>query len=136
MPITETKDDHGLAQAQCQLESIKELVAGLDAVTPKGEPDDNERDAARERITEDVLSVEVREGWHIPGEKGELAEYNILLCTGGPAVRIIGELNQYCQPESAKLQYQDWFTPWTDYRLESGDETALLTYAEQFYYGE
>jgi hypothetical protein len=36
----------------------------------------------------------------------------------------------------AKIQYQDWFTPWTDYRLTSEQEEIVLTYARCFYFGE
>src|SRR5690606_3875422 len=39
-------------------------------------------------------------------------EYEILLSTGGPAVRIVGRLNVWGEPETtAVLQYQDWFAP-------------------------
>ena len=53
----------------------------------------DEEDAGR-RIQEDPLSVLVRSGWHSPGEKMEAAEYEILLSTGGPATRIVGDLDQ------------------------------------------
>jgi hypothetical protein len=42
-------------------------------------------------------------------------EYRILLCTGGPAVQITGNLSSYNEPAAATLQHQDWFLPWTDY---------------------
>ena len=62
------------------------------------------------------------------------AEYKITLCTGGPAVRIVGELdNGY--PHSASLEYQDWGTPWTAYWLKEEEEEILLEYAQCFYYG-
>ncbi len=54
--------------------------------------------------------------------------------TGGPATRIIGELNEHGEPTRARLQVQDWGTPWTDYR--GGDQETLLTYARCFYFGE
>jgi hypothetical protein len=40
------------------------------------------------------------------------SEFMILLCTGGPAVRIRGELDRYSEPEKPRIEYQDWFTPW------------------------
>ena len=91
-----------------------------------------------ERIQEDPLSVEVRSDWHSPGDENDKpTEYTILLCTGGPAVRIIGELDEHGQPETATIEYQDWFTPWERYSDTSDEEDeALLTYAQQFYYGE
>lgn len=93
-------------------------------------------DEARERIQEDALSVEVRSGWTIPGRPMQPEEYMILLCTGGPACRIVGDLSEHNEPESARIEHQDWFTPWTEYRLTSEEEEDVLTYARQFYFGE
>lgn len=91
---------------------------------------------AQQRIHEDPLSVQVRSGWYNPAEHQPAPEeFEILLCTGGPAVRIMGELNEYCQPTRAYMQYQDWGTPWTDY-FEDGVAAACLEYAQQFYFGE
>jgi hypothetical protein len=107
--------------AKAQYESIKEMVQAL-----KDAEEANARKEAKQAIQEDPLSV--REGWRNPGEK----EFNILLCTGGPAVRIIGKLGEYGEPFSARLQYQDWFTSWEDYRPEDDDaEEILLTYCRQ-----
>lgn len=92
-------------------------------------------DDARERIQEDPLSVQLRSGWYSPGETPEPEEFEILLCTGGPAVRILGELGEHNEPSRARLQYQDWGTPWTDY-WEPGIGDVLLEYAQHFYYGE
>jgi hypothetical protein len=50
-------------------------------------------DDADERIRQDPLSVEVRSGWTAPGEPMEAEEFRILLCTGGPACQIRGELD-------------------------------------------
>ena len=88
---------------------------------------------ARQRIQEDSLSVLVRSGWHSPGEEMEAVEYEILLSTGGPATRIVGDLDQHDEPSSATLQYQDWGTPWTHY-AGSYNQPALLDYANQFYF--
>jgi hypothetical protein len=92
------------------------------------------------------LSVLVRGGWHTPGEPRaeQPAEYEILLTTGGPGLRIIGELNQHCEPIDAHMQWQDWGTPWTD--LHMGDvpdalgtpsqvDDLVLMFASHFYYG-
>ena len=53
----------------------------------------HDEEAARDAIVEDPLSLEVRCGWHSPGETGDAEEFRLLLGTGGPAVRIIGELD-------------------------------------------
>lgn len=86
-----------------------------------------------DEIQEYPLSVLVRSNWHIPGQTSELAEYEILLSTGGPAVRIIGELSDG-EPTSARIEYQNWGIPWTDYPLFSEQEDALLRFASNFYY--
>jgi hypothetical protein len=94
-------------------------------------------DEARDRILEDALSVEVRSGWHSVGETLEPSEFSILLCTGGPAVRIRGELNQYKEPHQAWLEFQDWFTSWEELVAPGeGASEALLKYAQQFHFGE
>jgi len=127
-----TEKNHAKEQARAQLDSITEMVKAL----KNGEEIDGQDPA--ERIHEDPLSVEVRSDWHSPGDGNDKStEYMILLCTGGPAVRIIGELDEYGQPETAKIEYQDWFTPWVRYANTSSEEDeTLLTYARQFYYGE
>jgi hypothetical protein len=94
----------------------------------------HDQEAAREAILGDPLSVEVRSAWHTPGAIDACApyEYKILLCWGGPSVQIIGELDDRNEPYSARLQYQDWFTEWTDYPLTQWKEELLLKYAQQF----
>lgn len=92
-------------------------------------------DKAEEYIHEDALSVEVRDDeWKAPGQaEYSPSQFQILLCTGGPAVRIMGELDQNQEPCRAWLEYQDWGTPWTQYFQAEG--STLLTYAQQFYFG-
>ncbi len=132
-----TKDEktaRAQKQAKAQLDSIIELV---NALKEGGTVDGEELTAEdiEQRIAEDPLSVEVRSDWHMPGQDNEPSKFMILLCTGGPAVRIIGDLDDYQQPTTAQLEYQDWFTPWETYSLAEDEEQALLTYARQFYYG-
>ena len=91
-------------------------------------------DAIREMAGEDPLHIQVRSDWHSLGEEPENAEFEILLCTGGPAVRIRGDLHMG-EPSSCRLQHQDWFTPWADVVLP-GASDALLWYACQFYWGD
>lgn len=94
-------------------------------------------DAARERIEESPLSVQVRSGWRSPGDAhGDPEEFEILLSTGGPALRIVGDLDQHCQPTRARLEHQDWGTPWTEMILGSDDYDTLLKWAGVFYFGD
>lgn len=91
-------------------------------------------DEARRAIEEDALAVAVRSGWYSPGEAPEAAEYEILLCTGGPAVRIVGDLGQHAEPDDARIECQDWFTSWTEV-FDGIDRDILLEYARCFYFG-
>ena len=115
------EDKRAYEQAKAQFDSVEGMVNEL-------------------RTAIDLLEVSVRSDWHSPGSGAngglEPAEYRILLCTGGPAVQITGDLNQYNEPESATLEYQDWFTAWEKYPLDSEQEETLLEYAQQFYFGE
>ena len=133
MTNTQTKENFGEQQAQAQLSSIKEMVQLYESAQELNSSEALEE--AERRIDEAPLSVEVRSEWHTPGSKVSGGQYKILLCTGGPAVRIVGELNDG-QPENPRLQYQDWFTPWTDYRCASAETETLLIYCRQFYFGE
>lgn len=122
------EDERAKNQAIAQLKGIVEMVKALDT------EDDDEREKAQETINNDPLSVEVRSDWHGLGDKAEDDEFKILLCWGGPAVQIVGELENG-QPISATIQYQDWFTGWTDFVIENKeDDEALLTYCQQFYF--
>jgi hypothetical protein len=91
-------------------------------------------DGICDMVQEDPLEVQVREDWHGIGEDAEAAEYMILITTGGPALRMIGRLQDY-EPESVRLQHQDWGTNWTEYFPEQSDD-ALIWYATQFCWGE
>lgn len=129
--------DHAKEQARAQLESIHELVNALDHASVEAD-DDAMIEEAREDIQQSPLEVSVRSDWYQAGDEdfSKPAKYRILLCTGGPAVRIIGDLDGYQNPETAQLEYQDWGTPWTRYPLTEEDISALLTYAGCFYFGE
>lgn len=116
-------------QAAAQLASIREMVAALNT------DDDAAREDAEQTIHEDPLSVEVRCAWHSldqETEKGE-GEFCILLCTGGPACRIIGTLSGG-EPETARLEHQDWGTPWMEWRLSAEEEADVLAYCRCFYF--
>lgn len=83
---------------------------------------------AEEAIYNDPLSIQYRSGWADSPEDMTPEEFSILLCTGGPAVRIVGEFNWDGTPHRAWLEYQDWGTPWT--MLFDGQEDALA-YAQR-----
>lgn len=125
--------DNSNQQAQAHLNTISDLMARYNAAVEDGhfELVDNITDECYEI----PLSCEVRSGWatHPSGLFPE--EYRILLCTGGPAVQIIGELDKDGLAASATLQHQDWFEPWVSLPVGQADWTALLSFAQQFYFG-
>jgi len=122
--LEELKDSEKLTEAETE-----ELI---DLQKDAGECRD--RDDALQRIHDDALSVEVRSGWASIGETLTAEEFCILITTGGPAVRIRGELDESLEPRRAWLEVQDWGTPWTQY-FDAEQET-LLDYAGCFYFGE
>ncbi len=128
------EEDRAKDQAKAQLDSIMEMVEELNKAIEAD--DDDAKEKAEQTIQEDPLSVEVRSNWHAPGAESDNDEYKILLCWGGPAVQIIGDLNDHNEPDTAQIQYQDWFTGWTEYNTTDEEEEALLLYARCFYYGD
>lgn len=95
--------------------------------------DCSDSDDARERIERDALSVEVRSDWVAPGEDLTPSEFRIVLCTGGPHVEIVGDLNQHHEPCSVRVLYKDWGTSG---ELFDFDHAAVLRYCSVFYFGE
>ncbi len=162
----EDKWENARSQAQAQFESIREMVGALRAAgaAAGAEVDERALEDAQRAIHEDALSVEVRSDWStITDYPDGPVEYRILLCTGGPAVQITGALSEHGEPETARLEMQDWFLPWTEYRPwvdcspwsedakarhDGFDrdvpelpepktvEAILLVYARQFLFGE
>lgn len=161
--IMEREENRAQDQAKSQLESIVAMVKRLEhcrecngedcdltdqeilegqnlywreGMTASSEDRESyhDEDSAREAISESPLSIEVRSSWTSVGDPLEADEYMILLCTGGPAVRIVGDLSGG-DPDSAHIEYQDWFTPWERlHGITSEEEDALVTFAQEFYY--
>jgi len=125
----------------CEL-TDKEIIEGIgyfytegQEVTDEDRENYHDEDEARQQIQEDALSVQVRSGWANSPDEMEAEEFEILLCTGGPACRIVGELARN-EPDRARIEYQDWFTPWIELvGISSEEQEALLTYAREFYFG-
>lgn len=116
-------DNHAEEQAASQLEGILDLLERARSFDPEVSAQ------AYDEIYEDPLSVQVRSHWASPGEELTPGEFLILLCTGGPAVRVFGQIEDG-EVISAELQYQDWFTPWERFPIPGkAEEDALLEYA-------
>jgi hypothetical protein len=130
---------HAVVNAQGWLTSILEMVEALERSEEQAVHGPDETDAVRSRIEESVLSVLVRDGWRLPGViiTPGAEEYEILLTTGGPALRITGKLNEHNEPDDfPRLEYQDWYQPWTEYTDAREHREALQRFASCFYYGD
>ncbi len=133
--------DRGKAQAIAQVKAICELMAAYDQacssnceVSYDGESLDSY--ALLEHIYELPLSVQVRSSWQSFGEELQPSEYQIELCTGGPAVRIVGFLDVSNFPTtSPRVEYCDWGTPTQSLPLNRDQEKAILRFVETFFDG-
>lgn len=106
-----------------------EELAELEAQAGEYEDQDSVRDA----IMEDPLSIETRSDWTCVGDSDGLqpAEYRIVLCTGGPHVELVGDLDMHGEPEHVRVLYRDWGCHG---ELFYFDHKAVLEYAQQFTY--
>ena len=131
--LTTTKTNHALENAKGHIESMVDDFKKDQQLQESN--DYNQQDELRESILNSALSVEFRSGWYSSLDD-ELVpeEFRILLSWGGPALRVIGELDDY-GPVNPKLQYQDWGTPWTDYKITEDQEEALNWFCNCFYFG-
>lgn len=137
--------DHAKSNAKNWLETIVAgmiLLAGLsDGSVESGDYDGeafDDEDTLRERMQEAPLSVQVRcSEWFTPGaDTPKPDEYLVLLSTGGPALRITGDLGSWGDPDNARLEYQDWGTPWTEYDASNAERDHLRSFAALNYFGE
>ena len=130
---TQTKENHALNNAIGHIESMVEDFK-KDQLFEKIN-DYDAQDQLRESILNSALSVEFRSGW-CSSLDDELVpeEFKILLSWGGPALQIIGELDNY-GPVNPKLQFQDWGTPWTDFEITEDQQDALNWFCNCFYFG-
>ena len=94
---------------------------------------DKVADEIEEACREAALSIDVRSGWDCPSCELVPEEFQILLSTGGPALRITGDLADF-QPDRPRIQHQDWGTPWTEWRRDV-DHEALNWFCSLFWFG-
>lgn len=132
--LTELRDDREAADSPEEWAAQNPDDAAELAELESAAGDCENEDDARERAMLGALSTEARSGWGAVGEELTPSEFRIVLCTGGPAVQIVGDLDEHNQPSRARLEYQDWFTPWTDYGPARA--SALVRFASLFYFGE
>ena len=92
---------------------------------------DHDEEQALQQIEEQALSVSARPGW-VTTDNDDLVleDFEILLTTGGPAVRIRGELDEGANVHRAWLEVQDWGKSWTTYH--KADRDTVEKYAAVF----
>lgn len=95
----------------------------------------HDEERAREAIEQGHYGIELRGGWYAPGGRDEdgAQEYCVTLGGGGPAMRIVGELEDG-SPSTARYQFQDWFKPWTDAELSEKESAILLQWVGHLYF--
>ena len=135
---TTTKTNHALNNAIGHIESMVEdfkTVSYLESLNVTTNEDEEKIEEIKESILDSALSVEFRSGWYSSLDDELIPEeFKILLSWGGPALRIIGELDNY-GPVNPKLQYQDWGTFWTDLEITEDQQKALNWFCNCFYFG-
>lgn len=129
--MTTTTTNHAAANAAAWCETILDQLARLKAACIDS---DDAYETIREEIQEAPLSLAVRSNWSEPGEPLKPEQFCILLSTGGPALRIVGQLGRFGCPENSRMEYQDWGTPWTEYTAMGS--AVLDSWAAQFYWGD
>ena len=138
--MQKTKEkNHALQNAIGHIESIVEDYENfnyIESLNVTCDEDYKKQEEIKESILNSALSVEFRSGWTSNPNDIELEEFKILLTWGGPALRVIGDLNQYKEPENVKMQYQDWGTCWTDFEITENQQEALNWFCNCFYFGE
>lgn len=104
--------DHCEEEDLDTLEELTEQAAGC-----------SDADEALERLESNPLEILYRSDWESDTSDLTPHEFSILLCTGGPAVRIRGYFDNHGNPSNAWTEYQDWGTQWTE--LGSYQSVAL-----------
>ena len=128
--MARTNGNRAIARARWHLQTICRLVAAYYVWRERQDGDFT----ALENIHQHSLSVSVRGDCPSSGSPFAATGYQVELCWGGPAVRLIGDLDGE-EPKTARLEYQDWFTPWQELAASPAETEALLAYARFFYFG-
>ena len=115
------------AAAQCYYEDCfgpeSERSERYQAILEAEESGDYDKvDELREEEAESVLSVD-----QLTHSLRGNCEWEILLTTGGPAARVVAEVDVDGQVRYARFEYQEWFQPW--YAPEHQDHRMLTDWA-------
>ena len=85
-----------------------------------------DEDEARSIIDEYGLAVEwiAKRGGH--DTSWSFWGFEWLLSTGGPACRVVARCDEHGHCESARIEWQDWFQPWTALDADVQDNALLV----------
>ena len=98
-------NDDDIQAAMNLVEDITKLNRKL--IRAIGAKDSNEESSLRGKLQAQVYGVSVREGWKQPGSgEADLNEFMLVLSSGGPTVKIVGELDCDDRPVEARLIVQ------------------------------
>ncbi len=123
--LDELRDDRDCADNPAQWAADNPADSAELAALESAAGECADRESAEERLREDPLSVRIF-GERVAGEWA-VDRVEILLTTGGPAVRIMVDVD--CEPCRAWLEVQDWGKPWTQYLAGPGSGETILAYA-------
>lgn len=92
-----------------------------------------EGDEKNDRAEERPLSVLFRSAWS-PGREflAGGGEAEILLGTGGPAVRIMATIDAKKGLVSPRIEAQNWGIPWTKAKTTEAEDKALAAFVQRF----
>lgn len=98
----------------------RELLHLMDVADGLKQPNRREREQYdfSADYPEDVARQVIEE--HAYGIDKETVYY-VTLAGGGPAARLKVTLDEYGEVAAARLQFQDWFEPWTDAPRQNGE---------------
>lgn len=144
--MAKTKEDHGLNNAKGHFASILEYYEAYEAAY---EADDYDKiEEIQDEVQQEALGLAWRcAEWQEVGDTDFKPDQGVITLTcGGPALQLIVGLEDG-EPIDAELQYQDWWTSWTNltYGCYEGNDViidhdkghdALRWFASQFYWGE
>ena len=111
---------------------MRELGWGSEHISP-----DELREAIEDELREEPLSVLVgHSGWVSPGSELVPNKFELMISTGGPAMRVVGEI-LYGSASDPVVEWQDWFKPWTEYNNEQEAlQEALEWFCNLFVFGD
>ena len=112
----------------------REAKAALREHDYDGDNQDDVAEAIEQQMRDIALSVSVRSQWQTPGFHPLPGDFQILISTGGPALRVLGELDENSRPSRFWIEHQDWGTPWTLW--PHAEAYALDWFCGLFWFGD